>query len=83
MVLIRRSLAEREGFEPSRRSSRLRELQSRAFVHSATSPWKGVHATSEWMFSQRQGFLAVYDEIFRVNKHAPEPIQSGSIAPNC
>lgn len=31
-------VAEKEGFEPSERSSRSRELQSRALVHSAISP---------------------------------------------
>ena len=31
-------MAERVGFEPTRRCNRLLELQSSAFVHSATSP---------------------------------------------
>jgi hypothetical protein len=35
-------MAEREGFEPSKPFWGLRDFESRAFDHSATSPWDAI-----------------------------------------
>ena len=57
-------MADREGFEPSRRYKRLHAFQACAFSHSATCPWRFV--TSSARQYQEKAVLFFQKECFHL-----------------